>query len=138
MHIRIGLAAVLIFIGLFAGAAHADRIEPIYQVIDHPVPPSAQKLSVDEIGHAIIAAGLMRKWRFEPHGPGQMDATYDNGKHAATVRVTYNQKAYSIALVNSVNLLQEGNQIHRTYNFWIRNLEKDIEVRLAAVAMGVK
>ena len=137
MHMRIGLAAVLISIGLFAGTAHADRIEPIYQVIDHPVPPLAQKVSVDEIGHAIIEAGLMRRWRFEPHGPGQMDATYDNGKYAATVRVTYNQKAYSITLVNT-NLPQEGNQIHRTYNLWVHNLEKDIEIRLAAVAMGAK
>jgi hypothetical protein len=134
MH-RIGLAAVLLSIGLFA-CAHTDRIEPISQVIDHPVPPLAQKLSVDEIGHVIIEAGLMRQWRFEPHGPGQMDATYDNGKHAATVRVTYNQKAYSITLVNSVNLLQEGNQIHRAYNIRVRNLEKDIEVRLATVATG--
>jgi hypothetical protein len=89
--IPLTLAIVLLVAGLPAGVAGA--LEPIYNVVDHPLPASAQRLSMEEIRRAI-----------------------------------------SISLV-ATNLAQSGNEIHRKYNQWVRNLEKDIEVRLAVDAL---
>ncbi len=133
---RIALPLLLLSWALVGLQACAARIEPIYNVENHPLPAAAQRLSLDDIGRDIIIAGTPRHWRFEPLGPGQMKATYDNGKHAATVKLTYTQKAYSITLVSTYNLLQEGDGVHRTYNHWVRNLEKDIEDRFQLVSLG--
>lgn len=138
MFSRIGFAALLACTLLFAGVAQASRLEPVYNVIDHPIPPAAQKLSLDEIGRNIILAGTPRHWRFEPIKPGQMRATYDNGKHAATINIAYSQRSYSITLVSTVNLLQEGNEVHRTYNMWVHNLEKDIDDRFQVAMLGAR
>ena len=128
--------ALLLVSALAVAPAHASRVEPVYNVSNHPLPPAAQKLSLDEIGRNIIIAGTPRHWRFQPVAPGQLRATYDNGKHAATINIAYTQKAYSITLVSTVNLLQEGDQVHRTYNFWVRNIEKDIDDRFQLVNLG--
>lgn len=106
------------------------RLAPIYTVIDHPVPAAAQKLPLADIQRTIEIAGSFRHWQFEPLAPGDLHASYSNGKHGATVDVSFSQRAYSIRLVHTENLLQDGNTIHRTYNRWVRNLEKDIDVQL--------
>ena len=135
---RIGFALALACVTLFAGAAQASRTEPVYNVQNHPIPIAVQKLSLDEIGRNIVQAGTPRHWRFEAIKPGEMNATYDNGKHSATIKISYTQKAFSITLVSTVNLLQEGNEVHRTYNHWVRNLEKDIEDRFQVIMLGAR
>ena len=126
------LAIALLVAGLPAGVARA--LEPIYNVVDHPLPASAQRLSMEEIRRVIMAAGAQRQWLFEVAGPDALLASQDARGYTAKVKVTYSQKAYSISLV-ATNLEQSGNEIHRKYNQWVRNLEKDIEVRLAVDAL---
>jgi hypothetical protein len=115
---------------LILGLAACQRAEPIYTVTNHPIPQVAQKLTLPEIEKTIMLAGAQRNWRFEPVKPGQLKARYTNGKHEAVVDVSYTQTAYSIGLNSTMNLRETDGSIHRTYNFWVRNLERDIEERL--------
>jgi hypothetical protein len=116
--------------------AWAARVEPIYNVIDHPIPAAAQKLPLDDIGRNIMIAGLQRHWRFDPVAPGELRGTNAVGDHSATIKVTYTQRSYSISLVQSANLDQAGDNIHRRYNGWIHYLEKDIEDQFLRVGLG--
>jgi hypothetical protein len=46
------------------------------------------------------------------------------------INITYSQQAYSITLAGSTNLRQEGDEVHKKYNKWIRQLERSIDDRL--------
>src|SRR5215472_14136262 len=87
--------------------AIATELKPIYAVIEHPVPQSAQRLSLDAILRAIRFAGTLRQWRFETGGPNVLLATQEARGWKAKVKVTYSQKAYSIGLVDT-NLPRNG------------------------------
>lgn len=129
---RICSAPLLLAVALFVmtGLANAEQApQPIYTVLDHPVPPAAQHLSLDAIRRAIMVAAAQRRL-VQPAGPSELIATQDARGFMAKVKVTYSQKAYSIGLIDT-NLMRGGNEVHPTYNRWVRNLERDIEVRLA-------
>jgi hypothetical protein len=50
----------------------------------------------------------------------------------AEVRVNYTATSYSITYANSQNLRASGGKIHKNYNRWVNNLDKDIQVNLSA------
>jgi hypothetical protein len=130
---KIGSVLLVLACALFAttGVARAEQApQPVYIVLGHPVPPAAQHLSPDAIRRAIMVAAAQRQWLVEPAGPGELIATQDARGFMAKVKVTYSQKAYSIEPIDT-NLMRGGNEVHPTYNRWVRNLERDIEVRLA-------
>jgi hypothetical protein len=137
MSARIYLTALLAAATLFM-AAGCSSLEPVYNVHDHPILTGAQKLPLDDIGRNIAVAGAPRNWRFEPIAPGQLRGNLSEGKYEATVNISYTQRAYSITIVNTVNLPQEGDEIHRRYNRWIHILEKDIENRLYVAGLEAK
>ena len=109
-------------------------MRPIYAVIDHPVPASARQLSIDAIRRSIMAAGAQRRWSFVAGGSEELIATQEARGWMVKVRITYSQNAYSINLVET-NLVRDGNDIDGKYNQWVRNLERDIEVRLTVDAL---
>ncbi|HEX3972865.1 MAG TPA: hypothetical protein VHX19_16170 [Stellaceae bacterium] len=131
---------LVLVLALLPSGAFASRQEPIYNVINHPIPAAAQKLSRDAISKAIIAGGaLTRRWQIGPNTDGTLTGTLDvRGKHHATATITYSQTSYNITLVSSTNLLQEGNLIHRNYNRWVHDLEKDIDAQLTAVGTAAR
>ena len=122
---------VVLAVTLLPLGACASRQEPIYNVTNHPI-PAAQKLSSDDVAKAIIAGGARTGWQIGPNADGSLTGTIDvRGKHHATVTIAYSQTNYTVTLVSSTNLLQEGNLIHRNYNRWVRDLEKNIDDQLS-------
>ncbi len=132
------LFLLVILLSLIGSDARASRVEPIYNVVNHPIPTLAQKLPLTEISKSIMIAGVLRHWRIDPDGPGRMRGVYSHGKHEATIAITFSRQAFSITLVSSVDLLQNGNEIHRNYNRWIRNLEQDIDNQLTIAGASAK
>ena len=114
------------------------RLQPIYEVTDHPIPQAAQELSEEKMGDAIIAAGLKRRWEMEKIGRGQIKATQRRQTHLAVVDIYYSNESYTMRYNSSQDLLYNGSKIHRTYNFWLRNLESDIAASLQMAAVTAK
>lgn len=52
----------------------------------------------------------------------------------AEVRITYTATSYDIKYDSSLNLQASGGKIHKNYNRWVRNLDKDIQLNLSAGA----
>jgi hypothetical protein len=46
------------------------------------------------------------------------------------IDVTYNPQTYIIVYKYCVNLKYSGGQIHRNYNGWIQNLDRNIKAQL--------
>ncbi len=113
-----------------------SRTAPVYDVQNRPIPVVAQKLSLDEIGQNITSAARRRHWRVDPVGPGHMTGRLDDRQHEAVIDISYTQQTYSITLVESASLRQEGGEIHKKYNKWIQLLQRDIDDRLYSAGLA--
>jgi hypothetical protein len=139
MYLKIKAILLVLVVALLPSGAFASRQEPIYNIVNHPVPAAAQKLSRDTIAKAIIAGGARMQWKIGPNPDGTLTGTIVvRGKHHATVTITYSQTNYNVTLVSSTNLLQEGNLIHRNYNAWVRDLQKNIDDQLTAAGSAAR
>lgn len=124
------LFAVFAVIGVLAGCA---RTAPIEQ-IDSTLSSNYTKAQVKK---AILKAGLQRDWIMTEESNSVIKAKYKNRDHSVDVRIPYSAKGYSINYVDSYNLKAADGKIHRNYNRWVRNLDKDIQVNLSAAAAGL-
>lgn len=110
------------------------RTAPIYNASGVPLParPGAA-LTLGDVSQAIASAGRKLGWRMEEVRPGELTGTLALRKHRAVVAITHDTAKFDITYKASEMLRQEGDQIHRNYNNWIRNLEKAIQSEIALV-----
>lgn len=109
--------------------------KPIYNPENRMIPLSAQQFPLERIETLIIQAGQTRNWKFTREGAGHLSAAQDQQKYAAVVDIHFDQKSYRITYRSSRGLEAKNGMIHAHYNFWIRNLESDIDSRLANAAL---
>ena len=124
------LSLCLILSGCFG------RVQPVYNVFNHPIPQGAQSLSLKDIGDVIRISASKRQWLVEEKEPGLFTMVHRKKTHVAVVEIQYNQNSYSIKYNDSTDLLYNGRNIHRNYNRWVANLELDIETNLQIAAVG--
>ncbi|MBR1923670.1 MAG: hypothetical protein IJ839_00105 [Ruminobacter sp.] len=85
----------------------------------------------EEVKKAIISASVNREWIPEVIEEGVIEDTLIKpGCCSATIRVHYTNTGYTINYVNSRGLGERGGKIHRNYNRWVNNLDKDIQKEL--------
>ncbi|TNV16420.1 hypothetical protein FH968_19685 [Buttiauxella sp. B2] len=133
MRLKQWLAGGLCIVAL-AGCAALERTEPVRT----PQTIITQHVTTEQVKDAIINAGQGRDWIMSVAGPGVINATQNIRKHSVTVRINYSDRSYSINYVSSVNLLASDGEIHRSYNHWVNNLDKDIQKKIAVIAATTK
>lgn len=126
---------LLPFLALFAVSAHAARTAPIYT--PEPIQVPAGK-NAEAIKKAVRKAMFDKGWTAREIGPGHIQGKYTktgkNESHAAIVDVKFDAKMVRISYKGSENLdyNQADGTIHKTYNNWIRYLEKNIRANLGS------
>ncbi len=100
------------------------KTEPVYNVTDRPFPPAVEKMSLKQIGDAMIAGGANLGWSLTEVREGVLEGEYSKGRHYAKVMVKYDNSAFSIAYSETRVLLGDGRSVHRVYNIWIKRLEE--------------
>ncbi len=118
-------AAAIAVIGALAGCARTAPIEQIQTTV------SAGHTEA-QVKKAIIKAGAQREWIMSDAGPGVIKARQQSRDHVAEIKITYSATSYSINYDSSLNLMASGGKSHRNYNRWVHNLDKDIQINLAA------
>ena len=118
----------VVCLALLVGAC-SYKHQPIYNVND-PLPSAAQPLPLEKIEKLIVEAGQTRGWRFQHVDAGHLVATQMGEKQSAVVDIYFDQKNWRIQYQSSTGMRAENGTIHDHYNFWIRNLEHDINTRL--------
>jgi hypothetical protein len=121
---------MMVLVALAIGSC-AYRAQPVYNV-DKPLPASAQSLSSAQIESRIIERGAFNQWEFRRAGDGHLVGVHTQPKLSATVDVYFDRQGYKIIKQSTVGFRDTGTTIHDHYNAWIRNLEKGIDIRLAA------
>lgn len=119
--------AIFAVVGALAGCARTAPIDNVQSTV------SAGHTEA-QVKNAILKAGAQRQWIMSDVGPGVIKARQQNRDHVAEVRITYSPTGYSIKYDSSLNLLASGGKIHKNYNRWVRNLDKDIQINLASSA----
>lgn len=106
---------------------------PLYNVSSAPVDVGKKHASLEEIGDAIRRAGASLGWQMQAVKPGLIAGTLNLRNHTAKVDVAYNTKTYDITYKDSANLDYDGATIHKNYNSWIQNLDRQIRANLSAL-----
>ncbi len=108
------------------------RTSPIYNVHDATIPAyDNTKLSLLTVEKTIVQSGAELGWVMKPVHPGLIEGTLNVRSHQAVVDITYDESSYSINYKSSMNLKQQGGQIHGRYNTWIKNLQQAIDRKLS-------
>jgi len=127
------LFAVLSFLTLIAMPAHAARTAPLYTPEPIQVPAGR---SAEAVKKAVRKALFDKGWEARDIGPGHLQGKHTkSGKkesHTAIVDVKFDTKTVRIGYKSSENLnySKEDGSIHKTYNSWVKYLEKNIRANL--------
>ena len=124
---RLAVLAVALALGACTSA-------PIRNVTETPVVTGTGKpATVEQVRGAIVRAGNGLGWVMTPNDPGLVSGRLALRGHVAVVDVRYSPKAYSITYKDSTNLNYRDGQIHKNYNGWIENLDRDIRNELLRI-----
>lgn len=132
----IRLFAALPMIALLATPAYAANTAPLYT--PEPIQVPAGK-SAEDVKKAVRKALFDKAWEIREIGPGHLQGkhTKSGGKgklHVAVVDVRFDAKSVRIVYKDSqeLNYDKESGVIHKTYNGWAKNLEKNIRANLGS------
>jgi hypothetical protein len=126
-------SAVLLIVLALGLAAGACRTAPVYNVAVPIATAPNTRLTLQQVGQAIYRAGNGLGWRMETVAPGTLTGTLSMRSHVAVVTITHDTTTYRINYKDSTNLLYEGDQIHKRYNTWVRNLDQAIRREIAGL-----
>ena len=133
MRILPALATAALLAATTTAGAACMRCEPILNISDAPVTSASGKaMTNDQVKGAIIRAGAGLGWIMKEAGPGKLTATLAVRKHTAEIEIPYSSKSYGVNYKNSTNLEAADGQIHKNYNGWIQNLNKNINAQLSS------
>ncbi|HAU5601641.1 TPA: hypothetical protein JD320_000785 [Citrobacter koseri] len=119
--------AAIAVVGALAGCARTAPIDQVHSSV-------SAGHTQEQVKNAILKAGVQRQWIMSEVGPGVIKGRQQTRNHVAEVRITYSAIGYDIKYDSSLNLQASGGKIHKNYNRWVHNLDKDIQVNLSAGA----
>lgn len=122
------LLAVITVAAALAGCA---RTAPVQNINNAPVSAGHNQ---SQVRAAILKAGQQRKWVMTDAGAGVIKGRMMSRGHTAEIRINYSANSYSINYENSQNLKAQNGKIHKNYNRWVNNLDKQIQLNLSAGA----
>ncbi len=96
----------------------------------------SQTNKVSLIENAITIGATKRGWQITKQNQGLLTASITmKRKFLVVANISYNNTGYKISYNNSENLNynSEKNTIHKSYNKWIKNLERSINKQLSKV-----
>jgi hypothetical protein len=112
--------------------AACQTVVPIYSVNDTVVSTTSGKhLTASQVRSAIITAGTSLGWHVTDAGPGRLQGTLHLRTHSAVVDIPYGATKYSILYRSSEDLQAADGKIHRNYNGWVQNLDRQIRTEIA-------
>jgi len=113
-------------------ALAACTSQPIYNVERQAiVTGSGRAPTMAEVESAIVRGGSVLGWAMTPVRPGVVSGRLALRTHVAIVDVNYDTKQFSINYKDSTNLDYANGSIHRNYNGWITNLDREIRANLS-------
>ncbi|NQY25224.1 MAG: hypothetical protein HRT41_14470 [Campylobacteraceae bacterium] len=120
------LSSFLVLVALIMTGCPA----PIYNVEKSKITKSTE--SMDSIYKSIETAAESLTWQIKRTGKNEAIAILYIRVHEAKVKITFNEKEYSITYIGGQNLSYKPSEgtIHENYNKWVQKLESSIDEHL--------
>ncbi len=125
--VKHSIVTVALVVSFVSGCSIREK--PILEIRDVAIANSESGTVAQKIEAALKA----RHWRIVERQPGVLVAKFakpggEVGVISATINIAYDENSYSIAYLDSENLLYDSKTgtIHRNYNRWVANLERDL------------
>jgi uncharacterized protein (DUF39 family) len=123
--------AALVVAAAALAFAGCGTIQPVQNVEKAPIIlPPGKTVNMTQVTTAIMRAGTRLGWQMQPEAPGRISGRIALRAHSAVIDVEHDTKTYSIKYRDSTNLDAKDGMIHRNYNGWIQNLDKNIRAEL--------
>lgn len=120
-------------VGLAVGVIACGTVA-INNVQNAPVSTASGKApTAAAVRGAILQAGAGLGWVMTDVKPGVLEGKLALRSHVAVVEIPYSEKSYSIVYKSSTNLNEANGSIHKNYNGWIQNLQRDINAKVSAL-----
>jgi hypothetical protein len=95
-------------------------------------------LTVERTHSLIVRAVLELGWTIVKDEPGRLEIKYSKsaGKYAAVLALPYDANGFEVKYVDSTNLNYDAaaGKIHPTYNIWVNNIVKKVNMAHAATS----
>lgn len=128
------LLILVVCIFALMGCKTGFNTAPIANVEDKMVVPD---ITADDMERYIVMAGSDMDWSMKKVRDGLIEGTFQRRGHTAVVSIPYTAKKYSIIYKSSSEgLYAEDGKIHKIYNTWVHNLDKQINKYLTRKAYG--
>jgi uncharacterized lipoprotein YajG len=123
--------SILVAAAAIVVVAACCTVQPILEVEKSPIVLTPGKnVNMSQVTTAIMRAGSRLGWQMQPEAPGRLSGRINVRTHSAVVDVQHDTKSYTIKYRESVGLNAKDGMIHRNYNSWIQNLDKNIRAEL--------
>ena len=121
---------IIVFAAIVALCVGGCTTRPVRNVENQPVVTAGKAATMEDVERAIMRAGQGLGWVMTPVKPGVVTGRLELRTHIAVVDITYDTRAFSIRYKDSTNLDYGNGNIHKNYNGWIDNLEREIRANL--------
>jgi hypothetical protein len=122
----------LVLVAALTALLASCRTAPLYNVEQSSFNTTEQH-SLAEITDAVQQAGARLGWQMNVERPGLIIGTLNLRSHQAMVEIPYDTSGFAIQYQNSTNLNYDGTTIHKNYNSWVQNLEREIRIQVSAL-----
>ncbi|GHV50240.1 lipoprotein [Deltaproteobacteria bacterium] len=124
--------AFCIALFMMIGCKSTFNTAPVLELRDQSV---SKTVPLKDMERCIKEAGIRLGWKMDTVSPSVIEGTLNLRQHTAVVTIPFTQTNYSILYKDSDNLYAENGQIHKSYNRWVKNLEKEIGIELSRLAI---
>jgi hypothetical protein len=117
---------IVLVIAAAALLTACNRVKPIYEVRNQPIPQLSAPLTLGQVEKGILSAGAKIGWKMIAVKPGLVHGTIQWQRHSGTVGITYDTRSFSMLYERSYRLkygmgmedtTYEGKRvIHNRYN----------------------
>ena len=121
---------IIVFAAIAALCAGGCTTRAVRNVDNQPVVTTGHPATMADVERAIMRAGQGLGWVMTQVKPGVMTGRLELRSHIAVVEITYDTRTFSIRYKDSTNLDYANGNIHKNYNGWIDNLEREIRANL--------
>lgn len=114
---------ILIIVLMTIVLAGCNTTIPVRDFMNQKIPHygNAPK-TISNVERSIVKGAVSLGWQANVIEQGKVEATLFIRSHKLVVEIIHDDKNYSIAYKDSVNLKYDGQKIHRQYANWVNNL----------------
>jgi len=114
---------ILLVAAMTLALAGCNTTIPVRDYMNQTIPHygNTQK-TISNVEKSIVKGAVSLGWQANVIEQGKVEATLFIRSHKLVVEITHDDKNYSIAYKDSVNLKYDGRKIHRQYANWVNNL----------------